>query len=306
MADNNWMKIIVNPAAGAGRTQRVWPEVKTILKGMPLKFEYILTEAPGHAIEIAREAAADGWDMIVSVGGDGTVHEVANGMHRAGTNGQVVLGIIGVGTGADFMRTLGIPHHHEQSARQLLSGTRRKLDIGIAEFTGVSCTPESRVFVNFAGLGFAAEIVRHTTRRNKALGALPSYLSGLVSTLWTHQNREVTLVADGTEVGGRLCTVLVHNGRYSGGGMCPAPNADPADGLFDLLIIDDISRPDLVKSLPRIYRGTHLSHPKVRLIHVKEVEAASVHPLAFQVDGELLGTLPVRIKLIPGALTVAV
>ncbi|MFC1946215.1 diacylglycerol/lipid kinase family protein [Chloroflexota bacterium] len=304
MADR-WMKLIVNPAAGAGRAGRQWPQVQGLLGSIGLRYEHALTEARGHGIELAREAVRAGWEVVVSVGGDGTVHEVANGMHQAGGGNDVTLGIIGIGTGTDYLRTLGISRRFEEACRALPLAGRQQVDVGLVDYT-LDGKPQQRLFVNFAGAGFDAEIVRRTTQQYKSLGSLGSYLMGLLATVATYRNPEVTLAVDGEVSTRKACTVLVSNGRYGGGGMCPAPNADLTDGVFDLLVIGDISRPDLLWSLPRIYRGTHLTHPKVSLVNAREVSLTSARPLSLQADGELLGGLPARFSILPGALTIAV
>jgi diacylglycerol kinase family enzyme len=165
---------------------------------------------------------------------------------------------------------------------------------------------EKRLFVNFAGLGFDAEIVRATTQEFKALGDTASYLMGLLTTLVVYKNKEISLTLDGEVGQRRICTVLMSNGKYGGGGMLTAPDADPADGFFDVLIIGDLTKPDLLRSLPRIYKGTHLTHPKVSVKRAREVEIRPVQPMAVQADGELLGEAPARFSVLPGALTIVV
>ena len=160
--------------------------------------------------------------------------------------------------------------------------------------------------MNFAGLGFDAEIVRRTTRSFKATGSTVAYLLGVLTTLVSYRNREVRLVIDGEDMEIKVCSVIANNGRYGGGGMFTAPDADITDGLFDLLIIGNIGKADLLRSLPRIYKGTHLTHPKVTMKQAKEIEIQSAYPLNLQADGELLGELPARFRVLPSALNVIV
>ena len=297
------MKIIVNPAAGAGRTAKKWPEIMGLLKNLGLEFEHDLTEAPGHAIELAKSAVKKGYELVVSVGGDGTIHEVVNGLYEADGAANIAVGIVNTGTGADYIRTLGVPRQYKEACKCLLSQNRRTVDLGVVEYTKGG-QPMKRLFVNFAGMGFDAEVVRATTEKFKAMGEMPSYLMGLFSTLFSYQNRDVSIVVDG-ELGARkICTVLLNNGKYAGGGMLPAPDADLGDGFFDLVIIDDITKPDLIRSLPRIYKGTHLTHPKVTLMRAREVEIRPEVKMAVQADGELLGEAPARFSILPAALNV--
>jgi len=155
-------------------------------------------------------------------------------------------------------------------------------------------------------MGFDAEIVRRTTQQYKALGSLPSYLMGTLATLLSYRNRDISLVVDGEAMDMRVCTVVMNNGRYGGGGMFTAPHASINDGYFDVMIIGDLSKPDLLWSLPRIYKGTHLTHPKVTMKKAKEIEIRSAQPMQLQADGELLGQVPARFRILPSVLKVII
>jgi len=296
-------KFIVNPAAGAGRTARKWPHIMGLLRSIGLRFEHELTEAPGHAIELARAAASQGYQRVVSVGGDGTVNEVVNGLYQAGSLGEAVLGIISTGTGSDYIRTLGLPRPYEAACHCLMGSPKVSVDIGVVEHLKDGQMVK-RLFVNFAGFGFDAEIVRRTSQGFKVLGATAAYLAGLFTTLVCYRNQRVSLSVAGEAVDGKVCTVVMSNGKYGGGGMLTAPGAELDDGLLDVLIIGDLSKPDLLRSLPRIYRGTHLAHPKVTLKRAGVVEVRSAAPLPLQADGELLGQVPARFYVLPAALQV--
>ena len=305
-AELSYARLIVNPAAGAGRTAKRWPRIKQYLKSIGLKFEQDLTEAPGHAIELAKTAVSKGYKLIVSVGGDGTINEVVNGIYNTGNLKDVTLGIIATGTGGDYVRTLGIPRNYLQSCEHLANSHKVTVDVGMVEHT-VDGQKKRRLFTNFAGLGFDAEVVKATTKKYKSLGSVPSYLMGLLTTLVCYHNREITLKIDGKEEEHRkICTIIMSNGKYGGGSMFIAPQADIKDGLFDIVIIGDVSKPDLIASLPRIYKGTHLTHPKVTLKHAKEIDIQSKVSIALQADGELLGEAPARFSIIPSALTILV
>jgi len=301
-----YAKVIVNPAAGAGKTGRLWPRIMGLFKGHGLRFEHDITEAPGHAIELARAAANDGYDMVISVGGDGTINEIVNGLYASGNIKHALLGIVSTGTGGDYVRTAGIPRKFEDACQRFIEPKKRTVDLGIVEYAK-NGGREERLFVNFAGMGFDAEIVRRTTQQFKALGALPSYLLGTLATLVSYTNKKISLVVDGVEEEKRVCTVIMNNGKYGGGGMFTAPNADLDDGLLDVLIVGDLSKPDLLRSLPRIYKGTHLTHPKVNLKKAKQIEVKSLGGrMHLQADGELLGEVPARFRILPAALNIVV
>ena len=300
-----YAKIIVNPVAGAGRTGKKWPEIMHLLKHFGLPFEHELTEAPGHAIELAKAAAKDGYEQVVSVGGDGTVNEVVNGLYDSGNLGNIMLGIISTGTGQDYVRTLGIPRLYPEICSRLASPRKLLVDIGVIEYWNRG-EMTKRLFVNFAGMGFDAEIVRRTTQNYKTLGSNASYLAGLVSTLLFYENKEISLAIDGEVVARKVCAVIMNNGKYGGGGMLAAPDADLTDGFLDVLVIGDLAKPDLLWSLPRIYKGTHLTHPKVTMKRAREVEIRSDKRLLLQADGELLGEVPARFYLLPAVLNVVI
>ncbi len=298
-------KVIVNPLAGAGRTAKKWPQIMDLLKSIGLRFEYDLTEAPGHAIELAKSAARKGYELVVSVGGDGTINEIANGLYDAGNIRDVTLGIISTGAGADYIRTIGIHRHYKEACQRLTNPRKLVVDLGVVEYVSNGQTAR-RLFVNFAGLGFDAEVVKATTQRFKALGSTPSYLMGLLTTFLFYETKQVSLILDGQPEERRVWTILMSNGKYGGGGMLAAPNADPADGLLDVVVIGDLSKLDLLKSLPRIYKGTHLSHPKVTVKRAREIDIRPRQQMSLQADGELLGQAPAHVYMLPAALNVAI
>ncbi len=299
----NYARLIVNPVAGAGKTARKWPHIMARLQSFDLRFDYDLTEAPGHARELAKTAVAKGYELVVSVGGDGTINEVVNGLYDTGSIADVMCGIIGTGTGGDYIRTIGISRSYLEACQCLRNPQTMTVDVGVVEYLSGGETIR-RLFINFAGMGFDAEIVKTTTLKYKALNATASYLAGLLSTLISYKNKGVTIHIDGETVERKVCTILMSNGKYGGGGMFAAPEADISDGLLDVLIIGDLSKPDLLWSLPRVYRGTHLTHPKVTLTKAREIEIRSDDPVFLQADGELLGELPARFYVLPSLLNI--
>jgi YegS/Rv2252/BmrU family lipid kinase len=280
-------------------------KIKDLLQSSGLDFEYALTEASGHAIELAKSAAKKGCKLVVSVGGDGTISEVVNGLYQADCLKNVILGIISTGTGADYIRTMGIPRDYTEACRLLIEPKTHLVDIGIVEFASDN-NKVRRSFINFAGMGFATEVVRATTQKYKAMGALPSYLMGLLTTLLSYQNQKISITIDGQVEERKVVTVLTSHGKYAGGSMMTTPNADPSDGLFDVLIVDNMNKFDLLWSLPMIYKGTHLKHSKVFLKKAKEVEIRSKTKTYIQVDGDLIGEAPARFYVLPAALNLIV
>ena len=300
-----YARLIVNPTAGAGRTAKKWPYIKALLKNTGLRFEHDITEAPGHAIELAKSAVNKGYKLVVSVGGDGTINEIVNGIYATGDMKDVELGIIGTGTGSDYIRTIGVSKYYQESCHHLMNPMKKSVDLGMVEFSE-NGQPAKRIFANFAGLGFDAEVVKATTKKFKNFGGTPAYLMGLLSTFTTYQNRQIQITINGQTETNKVCTIVMSNGKYGGGSMLLAPNADPCDGLFDVIIIGDVTKPDLLRSLPRIYKGTHLTHPKVTVKRTNMITISSDDPMAIQADGDLLGEAPARFSVLPSALNILV
>lgn len=301
------MKVIVNPVAANGAVGKRWPQIRDILQAESGRFDVSFTEAPNHATQLAREALAAGYRTIVAVGGDGTLNEVVNGLALEGAVDPTVrLGIIPGGTGSDLVRTLGIPHDYRAACQRLRHSQPRGIDLGL-----ITCVSEGRevrrYFINAAGLGFDGEVAERTNRSSKALGGTLPFLSSLFIKLLTYQNKTVEVTLDGQQcLQQKANSVIVCNGRYLAGGMYIAPHATLDDNFFDVIVIGDTSRLEVLANVPRIYRGTHLSHPKVDEYRAKEVQVKAQERMLLQADGELVGEAPATFQIIPQALHVLV
>jgi diacylglycerol kinase (ATP) len=282
--------VIVNPAAGRGRAARAWKRLRDVHPSV----DCVMTEAPGHARRIAREAARRGVERVVVVGGDGTVSEAAGGV--AGT--QVALGVVPAGTGNDFSRALGLPTTPGTAARLALEGSTQWVDLGQAHI-GARCV----AFVNVAGCGFDAEVVRRTSAAPQLGGMLP-YLIGILRTLLAFRPRPMRFVFDGQSFDRRALGVAVANGPRYGGGMLIAPGAAVDDGLFDVCLIGHVNPVQLLALLPRLYTGTHGGHRAVEFFRCRElrVEPLLSADVTCQADGELLGEIPVTFRIQPRGL----
>jgi diacylglycerol kinase (ATP) len=294
-------KVIVNPAAGANSTHRKWPGIQSLLKSLGLAFEFQFTEGRGHAIQLAKEAAGKGYTYLVAVGGDGTVHEVTNGIMQTGIARDASMGIICTGTGSDLARTLGISHDVNKACSSLVNGRRRLIDIGLVKYVLKGKT-EQRYFVNGAGIGFDATVVAATEQMPKFLGDF-SYLFGLLRTFLTYRNRPITFrIGDQPEETAKMLSLVVANGEYFGGGMHIAPQAKTDDQNFDIVALGNFGKIELIRNLSRVYKGTHLTHPKVKLEKNTSITVQSKHKLLVQADGELLGEGPATFSMLPSAL----
>jgi len=298
-------QVIVNPVAGASATYRKWPKIKSLLRHIGLPFEFQYTEGVGHAIELAREAANNGCQFLVAVGGDGTVHEVANGILLSNELNEASIGIISTGTGGDFIRSAGIDKDYIKACSSLTGVKRRLIDVGVVEYhkDGQS---RKRFFINTSGVGFDAAVTETSNRLPKFLGGTIPYVIGLLKSLAGYKNKTVTIsIGDKTE-SKRILSVVVANGCYFGGGMRVAPLADIDDGLLDVISIGDMGKLELLKAFPTIYKGTHINHPKVEMEKTTRVEIESAEKFLVHADGEFLGEGPASFRLIPSALSIAV
>jgi len=295
--------MIVNPASAGGTTGRRWPRVREVLRHV-VQFDEAICRYPGHAVKLGREARGARYRYVVCVGGDGTVNEVVNGIFSARESEPVpVLGVLPSGTGSDFSRTLGVPHHIEAACLRLLAGETTVCDLGVVSYEGEDGTTR-RYFVNAAGVGYDAEVVRRRNGFSRYVRGTVPYVASVVSTFLSYENRAVTVVADGETRTHRILALVLGIGKYFGGGMRVAPEASIDDGLFDLVTIGDVGRLELLWNLPRVYRGTHLGHPKVTCCKASDVQVEADQPLLIQADGELLGRAPARFRVLPRALTV--
>ncbi|TFG46765.1 MAG: diacylglycerol kinase family lipid kinase [Dehalococcoidia bacterium] len=313
MLDKLRSKIIVNPAAGSGTTTRRWPHIKRQLDGLGIPYDFIFTEKPGHAIQLAKEAAEQNYRNVVAVGGDGTINEVVNGLltsaptiHLDESLTPIDLGVINTGTGSDFVRSLGIPRNPDRACHHLLSRQRLKVDVGLIEWND-NGEEKRRFFVNAAGVGFDAEAAEAKKRISKILHGPISYLLSVGSTLFGYRNRPVAIKCDeASEKIHRVLSVIIANGKYFGGGMKVAPDAELGDQLFDVITIGDIGKVELLQAFPKVYRGTHITHSKVSIERAATITLSSTERLLLQADGEIIGEGAFRLSLLPGALNVII
>jgi diacylglycerol kinase (ATP) len=293
---------LVNPASANGKTGRRWPQIARAAQAAGLRGEAIFSERAGQLGDLARDAADEGASLLVVVGGDGTVHEVVNGIaQREG----VELAVVPRGTGWDFARTHGIPKRLDEALRIAVEGTGRPFDLGRAAYAADG-NEVSAWFANMASVGMSGAVARKANTTTKALGAKTSYLLalGVVFARWKNVHLQVRV--DDEERNALMEDVIVAVGRYLAGGMMITPDAEPDDGLFDVLLIGDVTKTELVRVMPKIYRGTHLPHPKGEVLRGRTVSIEADEPLPIQLDGEQPGTTPARFEIVPEAIRLRV
>ena len=253
--------------------------------------------------ELARQAADDGASLLVVVGGDGSVNEVANGI--AGREG-VEIAVLPRGTGWDFVRTYRIPHRLAGAIEVALTGRPQTIDLGRVRYRTWAGAEAEGWFANIASAGMSGAIAQRANETTKALGGKASYLLAILAVFARWRVGSVRVEVDGEAREGRMHDVVVANGRYFAGGMMIVPDARSDDGRFDVLLIGDLTKRDLLVTLPKAYRGRHLPHPKAELLRGAAVTVEGEQPLPIQLDGEQPGTTPARFELVPQALRLRV
>lgn len=287
--------VLLNPAAGSGKGARRWPKIEAALKSAGIQYDLLRSEGAGHLLKLSREAIENGARRLICIGGDGSLHEVVNGVlsQQVCDALEVEIGMIPLGTGNDWIRTYRFPSRMEAQIKVILKGNHIVQDIGSIKWKN-----GERFFVNFAGFGFDAFVVQQLDK-TKVTGQV-SYLLGLFKYMFQYRNQEVHLKLDESELEIRMFMAVCCIGRYAGGGMLLAPEADPADGQLDFTIVGDFSKLEVVKTVPSLYNGQFAEMEKIESRRLKVCEGQSVEAdpqLGVQADGEFLGDAPFRISM---------
>jgi len=297
---------VVNPASANGSTRRRWPEIARQAGEAGLTGPAFLSEGPGQIADLVYRACETGARLVVAVGGDGTVNEAVNGLMRVGPEQRPELATIPRGTGKDFARSFGIPTAVEKALGVAHDGATRTVDVGRASFVERDGSPAESYFTNFAGAGISGAVAARANTSSKALGGKVAFLRATTSVFMRWKNSEYDVEIDGEQRSGRMLEVIAAIGDQLAGGMRLAPEADPADGLFDIVLIGDATKLDFVRTLPRIYRGTYLPHPRAEVVRGRKLRIETATPLPIALDGEQPGTTPAAFEIVPGALRLRV
>jgi YegS/Rv2252/BmrU family lipid kinase len=293
-------RVIINPAAGAGRTAKVGSSVTQSLHGVDIAPDFVLTKSPGHASILAFEAARRGSDLVIAVGGDGTVHEVANGLLRHPS--PPPLGLIQTGTGSDLSRVLALPRDIDSQVAIIARAEPRKFDVGRCSYRTSKGRAES-AFLLLAGIGLSARVVKKSMRI-KRLGRTLPYLVSTCSEIFKPQPCIGQFTIDNVTELLTILDLMVLNVPWVGGGMYLAPGADPQDGNLNTLTTLQQSRWELINLLFRLYSGSHLKRSGVRYGRTKRISVQSETRLPVALDGEFVGYSPVQCWVVPGALSI--
>jgi YegS/Rv2252/BmrU family lipid kinase len=309
--------VIVNPRSQGGKTGERAPELLRVIAGYLGDVDHAETSRPRHATEIAEEAARDGRETVIGVGGDGTIHEIANGLLRARGAGDKAprLGIIGQGTGGDYRKTLGLEHRLDRYCQAIANGRTRKLDVGRFRYVDHEGRDREGYFINILSMGMGGLVDRYVAEARSELGGTVAYLTASLRALIDSEIGVLHCVMqrDGTtveeEIHTRLLAVCI--GRFFGSGMEIAPMAQPDDGTFEIVSLGPAPKLRFALESLRVYNGSHLGKPDVVLHRCQRVDISLKNDsirerFLLDVDGEPLGMLPVSIELVPSALEVFV
>lgn len=308
--------VIVNPCAGHGKAGRLAPKIIQALHDLGSSPTVYWTERPRHASDLARRAVEDGATVLATLGGDGTLNEVISGLLSDGPwPPDVAVAPIPVGTANSFTRDFGILNGQwQESLQRLHAGKRRSIDAARVTYRDADGTARTAYSVNVFGVGFMALVADATNRQFKALGSF-GYSAAVfwqlarLSVSPTHLELRRSGTGDETEET-QVCQLplilaAVCNSQWTGDRMWIAPQADPSDGVLDVLTLGAVSRLELVRLFLRLFRGAHLSHPAVNVFRAQEVAITPSTPSPLLIDGEVFGSTPVIITVVPAAVTVA-
>ncbi len=303
--------VIVNPQAGNGRTEKIWPNIESALGKSIGSFEVLQTTCRGDATDLSRRILKEDTVRIVAVGGDGHLNEVLNGFieNDLPVNAESRLSFVMTGTGCDFQRSLGISGKWQNAVAELKDAKVRKIDVGKVTYTAADKTQKIRYFDNIASFGLSGAVdhcLEHSRLRNY-LGGSPLFLWATIKTVFTHPNQGIRFrIDDGPEE--EICSRLglLANGRYFGGAMHAAPEAELDDGLLDLLMLKEISVAKFLWHLPKIYKGTHLKIPEIFFQKVRKFTAESSEQVILDIDGESPGYLAATFEVLPKILNLQI
>lgn len=300
-----WL-VIVNPNAGKGKGLRDWHLIAEFLKRKHISFTVKFTESKGHAVILTQEGLNNGCRNIITVGGDGTLNEVINGIFTdlSCPPTDILLALIPVGTGNDWGRMFGIPLDYEKAAGIISEGRVMLHDIGmVTYFEGAE--KKLRYFINIAGLGFESDVVRRTNyQKEKGYGGKAIYFFNLLMSLLSYKNTSAEICVDGEKTSAEVFSINVGNGKYCGGGMRQTPNALPDDGLLDVTVINGIGKIEIIRNLKILYDGSILSHPKIDGYKCRNLKVSSDSIIWVEADGESLGHTPAEFSLLPAAINI--
>ena len=300
--------IILNPISGRGSGLQHKTQIEESFKSNNLDYELILTEKPGHALELAKNAVAQGFDVIVAGGGDGTCNEVLNGIltGNSKSNHKSKMGVIPVGRGNDFAFSMGVSTDFDEACSHFKNPVFKSIDVGkvIGGFF-----PDGRFFGNGVGIGFDA-VVGFEALKLKYLTGFPSYVVAALKTIFLYYKApKLQLDLDDEQITDRFLMVSIMNGIRMGGGFYMAPKSDPTDGKFSLCVVNELGKFATLPMMLKFMKGTQEGDPMVRMLMSKKIKVTAINgSIPSHADGETVCVegSSIEIQIIPGAVELVV
>ena len=297
---------ILNPVAGRGKAYHAIKKIRSMLREFIIDHKISITDAPSHATELAKESLPSE-DVVVAVGGDGTINEVMNGL----VNSKKALGILPLGSGNDFARATNIPHNMHEAINVILNNKRKLVDIGKVitsnQIENQLKLSKERYFINGIGIGFDASVA-YQSSRIKILRGLPLYITSIVKALFTYKVSTFLLKLDDKEFKNRYFLIAIGNGQSAGGGFYLTPDAKLDDSKFDVCYVDNVNLLEIIKIFPSVLKGLHGKYKKVHFSQANNISVNSLERFFVHADGEIIGKNinKVEISMIPKAIEVIV
>ncbi len=301
MANSTRWFVIINPTSGNGSSKKKWPQIKTLLASYSFDFDFSFTEHENHSSELIQQVIENGFLNIICVGGDGTLHNIVNGIMNQSkvSYNQINIGMIPVGTGNDWVKTHNIPNDFEKAIQIIKNRNKKIQDLGKIEFLDKDRKPV--YYNNLAGVGFDGFVVSKV-HKYKHFGAL-AYLTGAVLGLFSFKNFNSNILVGSKEISSKTLMVLVGLCNYSGGGMKLTKEPNPFDGLLDISIAKNIGKFDIIRNLSKLFNGKIVNHKKVETLksHSITIKFDEDEMPFIQADGELIGQGNITVSIIPKA-----
>lgn len=308
MSDSSWIAVI-NPNAGGGRVAREWPLLSNMLKDRGFPFEEVFTTHRYHAVELVIYSLKRGFRNFISVGGDGTLHEIVNGIfyQKEVPVSEITLAVLPTGSANDWTRMYRIPKDYDKAIETVLEGRTVMQDVARVEYSQAGVR-NSRYMVNVAGVGLDANIcLRCNASKDKGKSGDLAYVKAAFKALVSRTSTPTKVVVDGRSFfSGKMFSIAFGVGKYSGGGMMQVPDAVADDGLVNVMVARKVSKIKFLLLFKQLFKGTIYRIREVSHTTASRVCVISRKPDRVEIDGEVVGTTPMNLEVLPRALRVVV
>jgi len=306
--NENKFFFLINPNAGNEGGEREWPKIKELLIKHGLQYEFAFTEAVGHAQNIVQERIKDGFRRIVVVGGDGTLNETVNGIFNqsAVPSTDIFIGLMQMGTGNDWARYYNFDIDYEKAIQRLINGNSCRQDVGKISYNANEGI-KSGYFINIAGLCFDSVVVKATNlMKERGRRTKSAYLISLLKSLIKYRPWELKININDTILEGKFLSISIGNGKFSGGGMMQTPSAVINDGYLDVTVYENMPKLKIVLNIKKLYNGKILEIKGVKSFRTKSFRIESRQNIFAETDGEIIGSTPYEIGIIPDSINIYV